>query len=1064
MRRVRLAFAVVVLGAASAPGQALDLSGPWRYHTGDDLSWSETALDDSAWPTIAVPTGWGRTSPVATMAWYRRHLVVDRASALTPPGLAILISNVDSAYTIYAGGRLLGGVGALPPDAKMDYDRRGLFVLPPAAVGPDGTIVLALRVWKSPDTESSIGGPVEGQFLLGPALELQRQVLLGEMVQLFLAVLFLLVSLYHFHLFHRRAMQSEYFWYALVALDAGLYCLLRTQWKYALTDRFVLLKEAEYVVLLTLPALFVQFVWPLVGERITWPLRVHQAWNVGLALVVAGSPGLWLNQHVLPYWEVGLLPLVAAAVFMLARSAWRGHPEGRTIAVGLSVFMLFALHDVAVDRGLATTPRVTAFGFAALVLSMAMSLVNRFSRSQVELAALGRDLERRVNERTEELSRRTAEASAANVAKSRFLATMSHEIRTPLNAVIGMTGLVLDSPLDEEQRESLEIARRSGESLLELVNDILDFSKIESERLELEAQPFALRTCMEDALEVMAGRAAEKGLDLACLAADDVPPLVRGDVTRVRQVLVNLVGNAVKFTATGGVLVSAERHIGPEGVPQLHVAVRDTGIGIPRDRRGALFQPFSQVDASHSREYGGSGLGLAISHRLCELMGGTLWLDDGDGPGSVFHFTFAAEPVEGGVPAELQASPPELAGRKALIVGAGPFTLQTLETRLRFWGLVVESVSAEDEATRVVGLRSSDVALIGFGFSEHGDGTRTLERLRDLPADERPGFVAFGPLTVREQLARVAQPSRFARLVLPMRGIQLHAALLEALGLRQAAPLTAEPKPLRRSSHDARRLRILLAEDNVVNQKVALQMLARLGYRADVAGNGLEVLEALGRQPYDLILLDVQMPEMDGLETARRVRAQWNPGPRLVAMTANALLGDREACLAAGMDDYLSKPVSSADLAAALERCWPQEEAQPPKADSPTPAATSEVLASEALERLRQLEDEENPDFVADLIRDFIQDTQPRLESLRVAAAAGDRQALELVAHSLKGSAGMLGGRRLEATCLVLEQAAHVGPPPDLPDLLARIEADFETLRERLLAFSAAPRASDELG
>jgi signal transduction histidine kinase/DNA-binding response OmpR family regulator len=910
-------FAPLLLAASLTPGAHIDLSGPWRFHTGDDPAWAQPRFDDSAWESISIPTGWGRVSPVATFAWYRRQVHVDRSRLASTSEIAVLVSKVDSAYELYAGGSLLGGVGTLPPDPRMDYDRHRLYIVPASAIEPDGTLALAFRVWKSPDTESSVGGPVEGEFLLGSALALQRRELLGEITQLFLGLLFLVVGFNHLHLFSRRATLREYFWYALVAIDAGLYSLLRTQWKYALTDRFVLLKEIEYIVLLILPALVAQFVWPLVGAAIPRAVRWHQVACVVLALVVGMTPGLWLNLYTLPWWEYSLLPVALWALVVLFRYSFHGQPEARTIISGLAVFVAFALHDIAVDRGLLITPRLTSFGFAALVFSMGLCLANRFSRLQAELEALTRDLDRRVSARTEELERRTIEASQANQAKSQFLANMSHEIRTPLNAVIGMTGLVLDSPLNAEQRDSIEIVRRSGESLLHLVNDILDFSKIESGRLDLESQPFSLRACIEDAFDLVSPVAATKGLDLAYVVEKDVAPMMRGDATRVRQVLVNLVGNAVKFTPSGGVMVKVRREAGaPSGPAVLHVTVADTGIGIPEERRHRLFLSFSQIDSSHTREYGGTGLGLAISKRLCELMGGSLWLGDESGSGSVFHFTLLDAEVPGEAPAWQRPEQPQLAGRSVLAFGGGPFLREMIDTCLGSWGVSVLRCESEEDAQEVARNGNADAAIVAF--DREGSGLSLILRLRELQPARTLPVIGIGPLAAQDEAASATILGNVARIRTPLMPARLHTALLEAFGFRATAP-DDQPKPAV-TEVSQRALRILLAEDNVVNQRVALRMLNRLGYRADIATNGVEVIEALGRQNYDAVLLDVQMPEMDGLEAARRIRALWNPGPWLIALTANALEEDREACLAAGMNDYVSKPVALAALEKALER------------------------------------------------------------------------------------------------------------------------------------------------
>jgi CheY-like chemotaxis protein/HPt (histidine-containing phosphotransfer) domain-containing protein len=508
----------------------------------------------------------------------------------------------------------------------------------------------------------------------------------------------------------------------------------------------------------------------------------------------------------------------------------------------------------------------------------------------------------------------------------------------------------------------------------------------------------------------------------------------------VRQVLVNLVNNATKFTRAGGVMVEATHRARSEGGLEVEVSVADTGIGIPRDRRNRLFEAFTQVDASHAREYGGTGLGLAISQRLCELMGGRLWLDDTSGPGSTFRFTFRTEPVDCEPPEELAPEQIHLAGRRALLLGASPFTRRMIEGHLRSWRM--SSADPPEAGARLV---EAQVAIVEFGTD---DDLASLARLRERYDASVLPIIAFGPLSARERMLSASPLGVVARLLTPLHGRALHEALLEALGApRPASRLTPPSAPPAAGPP----LRILLADDSVVNQKVALQMLGRLGYRADVAGNGREVLEALGRQAYDVVFLDVQMPEMDGLEAARRIRGKGESGPWLIAMTANALQGDREICLAAGMNDYLAKPVSPAELAAALGRA---------RAEARAPETGVAILDTTVLSRLQGLEDEANPTLMADILGEFLKEAPLRAGGLEKALAAGDRKGLGFLAHSLKGSAGMIGAMRLQATCAQLEETAALETLDRLEGMVANVHTDLSELQDRIVRFAPTLKAS----
>ncbi|HEY8048888.1 MAG TPA: response regulator [Ramlibacter sp.] len=667
-------------------------------------------------------------------------------------------------------------------------------------------------------------------------------------------------------------------------------------------------------------------------------------------------------------------------------------------------------------------------------------------RAQVEadaraLQQANETLEARVEQRTAELAASREEALGAARAKAAFLATMSHEIRTPLNGVVGMATLLGETQLDAEQRDYLQTIRLSSDQLLAVINDVLDFSKIESGKLELEIEPVSVRGAVEEACDIAAPRAREKGLELIVdvpeHGADAVPAAILGDVTRLRQVLINLINNAVKFTAHGEVAVHVRKldRVRPDGRCVLEFRVSDTGIGIPPERVSSLFEAFTQVDASTTRKYGGTGLGLAICKRIVEIMGGEIGVESTPGRGSTFWFTVAAPTAQ--LPRAIDATQAgALVGKHALIVEDHATNVRILNRQLQLWDMHVttcasgpEAIAWARQARSVPHLVITDMHMPEMDGVAVARALKSLEGWRDVPVV----LLTSGFMPSADDTAQLFA----ARLLKPARQNQLFETLVRCLS---AAP---GERPRVAAAPDAKKhATVLVADDNAVNLKVACAMVAKLGYDWRTAVDGREAVEAVARARneglrFGAILMDVNMPDVDGLEATRQIHAAWpTDSPPIIALTAGASLEDRARCEAAGMDDYLTKPLQVSALAQALERWVAQKHAA--RADAaPVAAAPAPTSAPEAplmdfarLEEFREFDDEDLS-MTKEVIGLFINDTPLRLEAMRGAVGANDAATLTKAAHALKGGASNIGAKAIQQHADALEAASREAMPGD---------------------------------
>lgn len=679
-------------------------------------------------------------------------------------------------------------------------------------------------------------------------------------------------------------------------------------------------------------------------------------------------------------------------------------------------------------------------GLCAIVLALLAATIARAVRGQIEA----------IREFNRELDAAIGRAEAASQAKSEFLATMSHEIRTPLNGVLGMTELLLHSELADEHRRLALKAYQSGEGLLNVINDILDFSKVEAGMLELEDAPFLARQTIEDAVNLFAESAHRKGLEIMCFVDPAVSPVARGDSARLRQVLTNLIGNAVKFTARGEVSVHADVAAQDHDSFDLRVRVRDTGIGLDPKQASRLFEPFSQADSSTTRAFGGTGLGLAISQQLVTLMGGTIAVDGEPGVGTSFTFTVRVGiAAQGGQWSELDRV---LEGKGLLVVDDNATNREILEAHASAWGMPCWSAASGAEALATLSRVGDgiDVAILDMDMPGM-DGAELAHRIRETPAFASLPLLLLSSVGIGDGSRPLGDFERLSSLAKPARQVELYVTLADLLGITTRVERPAPLEPVRAGDGSSLDADVLLAEDNPVNQEVALTMLEMLGCRVTVVENGLDAVRLATSRRFDAVLMDCQMPRLDGFGATAQIREreQEHRTP-ILALTANAIKGDRERCLDAGMDDYLAKPFTHDELFRCLVRWLPAHEAGPDAPEATGRSREAEVpdeespLDAQALDGLRKLGARSGRDVIGRIAEAYFGHAPGLVATLREAVVEDDGAALTRAAHSLKGASANVAALALADQARELERMGRQTGTKDAEPLVAALEAEFE--------------------